>query len=270
MGASTAYYLAKAGIRSTIIERDGIATKASGYNAGGLNPLTGYGLPGPLTDISNVTFDMHADLARPSRRNPASHTTTRPSPLSASHSTTPTSRNARDPRRLPGSRRPLHIPLARRHRPPQHGTPPQPRSTARPLHPRPLLPQRLRIHPRPSPRSRAQRRADTPHGSNRHRHRRRPRNRRQHPRRQNPLRRRSHRIRPLERAGRTVARRQNPVEPYKGEILRLRIPGDLPSTTTPAAAQTSTTAPTACFGQEQPKRRKASISNPPTTPATPS
>ena len=64
MGASTAYYLAKAGIRSTIIERDGIATKASGYNAGGLNPLTGYGLPGPLTDISNVTFRMHADLAQ--------------------------------------------------------------------------------------------------------------------------------------------------------------------------------------------------------------
>ena len=64
MGASTAYYLAKAGIRSTIIERDGIATKASGYNAGGLNPLTGYGLPGPLTDISNVTFRMHAELAQ--------------------------------------------------------------------------------------------------------------------------------------------------------------------------------------------------------------
>ncbi len=64
MGASTAYYLAKAGIRSTIIESDGIGTQASGYNAGGLNPLTGYGLPGPLTNISNVTFDMHADLAQ--------------------------------------------------------------------------------------------------------------------------------------------------------------------------------------------------------------
>ena len=64
MGASTAYYLAKAGIRSTIIEREGIATKASGYNAGGLNPLTGYGLPGPLTDISNVTF-RYARRTRP-------------------------------------------------------------------------------------------------------------------------------------------------------------------------------------------------------------
>ena len=64
MGCASAYYLAKAGIRSTIIESEGIGTQASGYNAGGLNPLTGYGLPGPLTDISNVTFGMHADLAQ--------------------------------------------------------------------------------------------------------------------------------------------------------------------------------------------------------------
>ena len=64
MGASVAYYLAKAGISSTIIESESIGTQASGYNAGGLNPLTGYGLPGPLSNISNVTFDMHADLAQ--------------------------------------------------------------------------------------------------------------------------------------------------------------------------------------------------------------
>ena len=64
MGASTAYYFAKAGIRSTIIESEGIGTQASGYNAGGLNPLTGYGLPGPLSAISDVSFNMHADLAQ--------------------------------------------------------------------------------------------------------------------------------------------------------------------------------------------------------------
>ena len=64
MGCAAAYYLAKAGVRSTIIESDGIGTQASGYNAGGLNPLTGYGLPGPLTNISNVTFRMHNDLAQ--------------------------------------------------------------------------------------------------------------------------------------------------------------------------------------------------------------
>lgn len=63
MGCAAAYYLAKAGVRSTIIESEGIATQASGYNAGGLNPLTGYGLPGPLSAISDVSFSMHADLA---------------------------------------------------------------------------------------------------------------------------------------------------------------------------------------------------------------
>lgn len=64
MGCAVAYYLAKAGVRSTIIEREGIATQASGYNAGGLNPLQGAGIPGPLSDIAAATFKMHGDLAQ--------------------------------------------------------------------------------------------------------------------------------------------------------------------------------------------------------------
>ena len=64
MGCATAYYLAKAGVRSTAIEREGIATQASGYNAGGLNPLQGAGIPGPLSDIAAATFGMHGDLAQ--------------------------------------------------------------------------------------------------------------------------------------------------------------------------------------------------------------
>ena len=64
MGCATAYYLAKAGVRSTIIESEGIATQASGYNAGGLNPLQGAGIPGPLSDIAATTFAMHAELAQ--------------------------------------------------------------------------------------------------------------------------------------------------------------------------------------------------------------
>ena len=64
MGCATAYYLAKAGVRSTVIEREGIATQASGYNAGGLNPLQGAGIPGPLSDIAAATFGMHGDLAQ--------------------------------------------------------------------------------------------------------------------------------------------------------------------------------------------------------------
>ena len=64
MGCAVAYYLAKAGVRSTIIESEGIATQASGYNAGGLNPLQGAGIPGPLSDIAATTFRMHSDLAQ--------------------------------------------------------------------------------------------------------------------------------------------------------------------------------------------------------------
>ena len=64
MGCATAYYLAKAGISSTIIESEGIATQASGYNAGGLNPLQGAGIPGPLSDLAAASFSMHADLAQ--------------------------------------------------------------------------------------------------------------------------------------------------------------------------------------------------------------
>ena len=64
MGCATAYYLAKAGVSSTIIESEGIATQASGYNAGGLNPLQGAGIPGPLSDLAAVSFSMHADLAQ--------------------------------------------------------------------------------------------------------------------------------------------------------------------------------------------------------------
>lgn len=64
MGCATAYYLAKAGIRSTIIESEGIATQASGYNAGGLNPLQGAGIPGPLSDIAATSFGLHNDLAQ--------------------------------------------------------------------------------------------------------------------------------------------------------------------------------------------------------------
>ena len=64
MGCSAAYYLAKAGVQSTIIESEGIGSQASGYNAGGLNPLTGEGIPGPLGEIAATSFAMHAELAQ--------------------------------------------------------------------------------------------------------------------------------------------------------------------------------------------------------------
>ena len=61
-GCAAAYYLAQRGISATIIERDGIATAASGYNAGGLNPLEGHGWPDPLLTMALQSFRLHQDL----------------------------------------------------------------------------------------------------------------------------------------------------------------------------------------------------------------
>ena len=61
-GCAVAFYLAEAGRTSTIIEREGVGSQASGYAAGGLNPLTGTGIPGPLADFAWESFQLHMDL----------------------------------------------------------------------------------------------------------------------------------------------------------------------------------------------------------------
>ena len=61
-GCAVAFYLGEAGISSTIIEREGVGSQASGYAAGGLNPLTGTGIPGPLADFAWESFHLHMGL----------------------------------------------------------------------------------------------------------------------------------------------------------------------------------------------------------------
>ena len=61
-GCAVAWYLAKSGLTSTIIEREGVASQASGYAAGGLNPLTGHGIPGPLAEFAWESFNLHMTL----------------------------------------------------------------------------------------------------------------------------------------------------------------------------------------------------------------
>ena len=61
-GCAVAYYLAQSGVKSTIIERDGLGNQASGYAAGGLNPLTGIGIPGPLGTFGWECFQLHISL----------------------------------------------------------------------------------------------------------------------------------------------------------------------------------------------------------------
>jgi glycine oxidase len=59
-GCSVAYYLARAGVKVTLVERAGIGMQASGYSAGGLNPLHGF-LP-TLRPLALESFGLHRML----------------------------------------------------------------------------------------------------------------------------------------------------------------------------------------------------------------
>ncbi len=61
-GCSVAYFLAQAGVKVTLVEREGVASQASGFSAGGLNPLQGTGIPGPLGPLAIESFRMHLAL----------------------------------------------------------------------------------------------------------------------------------------------------------------------------------------------------------------
>ena len=61
-GCAAAYYLSLAGVKVTVIERDGIGSQASGYSAGGLNPLEGTHIPGPLGPLAMESFKLHLGL----------------------------------------------------------------------------------------------------------------------------------------------------------------------------------------------------------------
>jgi len=63
VGMATAYYLAKGGVPSMVIERDAIGSHASGFAYGGLSPLSGFGIPGPLAEIAQDGMRLHRELA---------------------------------------------------------------------------------------------------------------------------------------------------------------------------------------------------------------
>ena len=55
IGCATAYYLTRAGISDVIVvERDGIASGASGYSAGILTPYSGSNDPGLLASFGGI------------------------------------------------------------------------------------------------------------------------------------------------------------------------------------------------------------------------
>ena len=68
VGAATAYFLSKEGMKATIIEARSVAGCASGYAAGLLNPLDGHGIPGPLEALAQESFRMTAPLVEEVKR----------------------------------------------------------------------------------------------------------------------------------------------------------------------------------------------------------
>jgi glycine oxidase len=60
-GAFAAYHLAELGAEVTLVERDEIGGQASGHNPGGLKPLHGAGIPGPLEGLALESFRMHLE-----------------------------------------------------------------------------------------------------------------------------------------------------------------------------------------------------------------
>ena len=63
VGIATAYYLAKAGVRSVVVERDSVGSHASGFAYGGLSPLAGAGIPGPVSALAEDGMRLHRELA---------------------------------------------------------------------------------------------------------------------------------------------------------------------------------------------------------------
>src|SRR3989454_371166 len=63
-GMTTAYYLAKSGVPSVVVERDAIGSHASGFAYGGLSPLSGSGIPGPMAEIAQDGMRLHRELSK--------------------------------------------------------------------------------------------------------------------------------------------------------------------------------------------------------------
>jgi glycine oxidase len=62
IGCAASYELAGAGARVTVIERDGIASHASGFSFGGLYPTSGAGIPGPVQEPAKQALTLHREL----------------------------------------------------------------------------------------------------------------------------------------------------------------------------------------------------------------
>ena len=61
-GVCCAYYLTQHDLKVLLVERDGIASHASGFAFGGLSPLAGAGIPGSMFPLAVYSFSLHKKL----------------------------------------------------------------------------------------------------------------------------------------------------------------------------------------------------------------
>ena len=61
-GAAATYFLSQTLSRVIVVERDTIAAGASGWAYGGLSPLSGHGIPGPMAELAQYAFGLHKNL----------------------------------------------------------------------------------------------------------------------------------------------------------------------------------------------------------------
>ena len=64
VGSMTSYLLCRRGLSVTLMEADTLGTHASGLAFGGLDPLHGIGVPEPLLDFSLFCFGRHWSIAK--------------------------------------------------------------------------------------------------------------------------------------------------------------------------------------------------------------
>ena len=61
-GCFAGYYLGRSGLKVLVIDPDEIGRHASGNNSGGINPLHGPGIPGPMADFARRSYDLHVQF----------------------------------------------------------------------------------------------------------------------------------------------------------------------------------------------------------------
>src|SRR5262245_59987332 len=64
VGMATTYYLAEYVVPSEVVARDGIGSHASGFAYGGLSPLSGFGIPGPMAEMAQDGMRLHRELSK--------------------------------------------------------------------------------------------------------------------------------------------------------------------------------------------------------------